>query len=256
MQEIAEYPLMLVFLVLWHYRFTGDREYLEKNYAKVTKLLDAYRRRYEKDGLLRELDKWCVVEWPKNFRHGYDVDILEGKVCHEAHVSINAYYIAAVRAANKMARLLGKAEYRSEKPLLESFIRIFYDREQGLFRDGENTSHISLVGNSFVYAFGLYPDEDSKQKFLEMFDSHGISSLSMFCSFPMLMGMVRDREEARLKNAILNEGAWLRILREGGSTTFEGWGMDTKWNTSLFHMTMSFVSLFIADVDIKKILEI
>ncbi|MBR5743549.1 MAG: family 78 glycoside hydrolase catalytic domain, partial [Clostridia bacterium] len=101
MQEIAEYPLMLAELVLWHANASGDLAYLEENFLKTAALLDAYRDEYEKDGLLRDLDKWCVVEWPKNFQHGYDVDIREGKVCHPAHVALNAYYIAAVRAANR-----------------------------------------------------------------------------------------------------------------------------------------------------------
>lgn len=62
MQEIAEYPLILIFLVLWHYNYTGDKAYLAQNYNKVKKLLDAYKREYEKEYLLRDLDKWCVVE--------------------------------------------------------------------------------------------------------------------------------------------------------------------------------------------------
>ena len=32
MQEIAEFPLILIYTVLWHYNYTGDREYLNKNY--------------------------------------------------------------------------------------------------------------------------------------------------------------------------------------------------------------------------------
>ena len=112
MQEIAEYPLMLIYLVLWHYRYTGDTDYLRANYPKVTALLDAYRRDYERDGLLRELDKWCVVEWPSNFRHGYDVELTEGRVCHTAHVSLNAYYIYAVKKANEMSDVLGYGHYR------------------------------------------------------------------------------------------------------------------------------------------------
>ena len=108
MQEIAEYPLMLVYLVLWHYRLTGDRSYLAQNYSGITALLDSYRETYEKDGLLRDLDKWCVVEWPQNFRDGYAVSIKEGEICHEPHISINAYYYRAVCCLNKMAKELGE----------------------------------------------------------------------------------------------------------------------------------------------------
>lgn len=250
MQEIAEYPLILVLLVLWHYRLTSDEEYLSTNYRKVISLLEAYRREYEEDCLLKNLNKWCVVEWPKNFQHGYDVDIREGKVCKEAHVAINAYYLAAIRAANSMAGVLGFDAYRDENELFDAFYRAFYDSERDLFRDGENTDHVSLVGNSFVYGFGLCKSESTKQSIIALFDRHGIDSLSLFCTFTMLMGLTRDHDEKRLTDAILNNGAWLRMLREDATTTFEGWGKETKWNTSLFHLTMSYVALFISDVDL------
>ena len=32
-----------------------------------------------------------------------------------------------------------------------------------------------------------------------------------------------------------DEGAWLNMIKEGATTTFEAWGKDQKWNTSLFH---------------------
>ena len=254
MQEIAEYPLILVSLVLWHYKFTGDREYLFENYAKVKKLLEAYHQNYEQDYLLRNLDKWSVVEWPKNFQHGYDVDITEGKVCKDAHVAINAYYIEAIRNANEMASILNLPCYRDEKELLQAFNAAFFNSDKKLFKDGENTKHISLVGNSFVYGFALCENKEFKENFLDMFKQNGIHSLSLFCSFILLEGFVKNERYDLIKEAILDEEAWLRMLREGATTTFEGWGKDTKWNTSLFHLTMSYVAVFMADVDIKKIL--
>ena len=255
MQEIAEYPLMLVYLVLWHYRVTLDGEYLGVNYNKTVRLLEAYRKSYERDGLLRDLDKWCVVEWPKNFQHGYDVDIEEWKICHEAHVSINAYYIEAIRTANKMAECLGKEKYRDTSPLYESFIKAFYNPEKHLFCDGESTRHISLVGNSFILAFKLYPDDECRDAILNMLGEHGIHSLSLFCTFPTLIGLIRCGREDLILEALKDEGAWLRTLREGGTTTYEGWGRDTKWNTSLFHMTMSYAATFMIDRDIKSIFD-
>ena len=255
MQEIAEYPLILVFLVLWHYNYTGDQAYLIQNFAKVTKLLDAYRRNYEKEYLLRNLDKWCVVEWPKNFQHGYDVDIREGKVCSEAHVSLNAYYIAAVKTANKISGILNLPKYRDESILISAFNNTFYNSEKHLFRDGEKTEHISLVGNSFVYGLGICNSEEFGNSYLALYKQHGIRSLSFFCTFPVLIGFVKNGRYDLLKEALLDEGAWLRILREEGTTTFEGWGKDTKWNTSLFHLTMSYAATFMADVDLQKIFE-
>lgn len=254
MQECAEYPLILVQMVLWHYRFTGDLAYLKQNYAKVVKLLNAYKNHYEQGNLLTGLDKWCVVEWPRTYRHGYDVFIKEGQVCTEAHVAINAYYLYAVKLANLMAEILEQPPYRDTAPLQEAFEKAFLSREKMLFKDGENTDHISLVGNCFVYGFGLCNEPQFLENFETMLKEHGIDSLYLFCTFPTLMGLVRHDRPELLRDALLNGGAWKRMLREGATTTFEGWGKETKWNTSLFHLTIAYAAAFMADVDIKKIL--
>ena len=253
MQEIAEYPLILVYLVLWHYRLTGDQVYLQQNYRKITKLLDAYGAQYEQDGLLRNLDKWCVVEWPRNFRHGYDVEIKEGQVCKDAHVSINAYYVEAIRTANKIADILQLPLYREIQPLLDAFCKTFYDADRGLFRDGEHTDHVSLVGNSFPYAFDLCPEERCKENIEDMIRQMGLCSLSFFCAFPVLMGLARYGKADMILDAILEDGTWKRMLREDATTTFEGWGKDCKWNASLFHLTMSYAAVFLADLDTQQL---
>ena len=54
-----------------------------------------------------------------------------------------------------------------------------------------------------------------------------------------------DGDTQRLRTALLDPGAWLRMLREGAATTYEGWGRDTKWNTSLFHLTMAYALAFL-----------
>ena len=105
-QEIAEFPLILADLILWHYRLSGDREYLKENYQKIQRVLNNYRDCYEKDGLLCDLDRWCVVEWPKNYRDDYAVNIRQGEICREPHISINAYYYRAIRCLNEMAKAL------------------------------------------------------------------------------------------------------------------------------------------------------
>lgn len=256
MQEIAEYPLMMIYLVLWHYNYTGDKGYLAKNYSKAVAVLESYRRDYERDFLLSDLDKWCVVEWPSNFRDGYAVDIAEGKVCHEAHVSINAYYIEAVKLVNKMTSILGFGHYRDESPLTKAFTKAFYVPEKRAFRDGVNTDHISLAGNVFPFAFGLCPDEECENNILSMISERGISALSFFCTFPVLAKVALMGKDFLLRSMMLDEGAWLRMLSEDATTTFEGWGKDTKWNTSLFHMTMSYGALFLCDADIKRFLEL
>ena len=253
MQEIAEYPLILVEALLWHYRLSGDKEYLRENFYKAVKLLDSYKKDYEKDGLLCNLDKWCVVEWPPNYQDGYAVDILEGKVCHEPHVSINAYYLRAVQLLNKMAEILEKKPYRDEDFLKRRFIEAFYDKKRHLFCDGTEHRHISLIGNCFPYAFSIIPDDEFGANFLALLEEKGYSATSFFSAFPVLCGMVRRGELKRVKDFLLDEGTWKRMLREGATTIFEGWGKDVKWNTSLFHMTFSYAAVFLADINLEHL---
>ena len=255
MQEIAEYPLILPDLLLWHYRFTGDGDYLRSNITKMRRVLDFYRDSYEKDGLLCDLDRWCVVEWPKNFRDGYAVDVTEGQICTEAHISINAYYWHAVDTVNRLSELAGLPDYRDAEPLRQAIIDKFYDTGTHLFVDGEEHRHISLAGNAFPYAFGLLPDSEFEDGFMRLFRSKGPSSTSFFITFPLLFRFAKDGRFGEVYSYILDSGTWKRMLREGATVTFEGWGKDVKWNTSLFHLTMSAAAIFMTDGDIGRLLK-
>ena len=253
MQEIAEFPLMLVSLMMWHYRLTEDKEYLKKNYDFAYKLAEIYRKDYEKDGLLQNLDKWCVVEWPKNFRDDYDVNLKQGQVCETPHIAINAYYIEMISNLNKMAEILGKAPYRDLTELKKCFFEAFYDDKRHVFKDSVLTEHSSYVSNVFAFGFGLLPDEKCEKNILNMIRERGISDVSLFAAFPMMVGMIRNGREEEVKGLLLDDGAWLRMLREDATTTFEGWGKECKKNASLFHLTMSYAAIFLADIDHKKL---
>ncbi len=255
MQEIAEYPLILIYLVLWHYRLTGDKEYLKRNYPKIVGVLESYRKEYEENGLLGNLNKWCVVDWPKNFQDNYAVDVQSGKVCVEPHVVMNAYYIEAVRVANKIAEETGLSKYRDEKELTDAYVNAFYDKEKHLFRDGVHTDHISIVGNSIPFGLGLCPDRECVENIANMILERKLSSMSFFGTFTALMGFIRHGKENKIKDLMLDEGAWLRMLTEDATTTFESWGKDTKWNTSLFHLTMSYAAIFLSDIDLEALLK-
>ena len=154
-----------------------------------------------------------------------------------------------------MSDILGLSKYRDDESVVSAFYKTFYVEEKKLFRDGENTDHISLVGNSFVFGFGLYNDTECEREILKMIESNGVSSLSFFCVFPILIGLVRTGREDMIISALRENDAWKRMLREDATTTFEGWGKDTQWNTSLFHLTMSYAAVFMADVDLQKIFE-
>ena len=248
MQEIAEYPLMMYFTLLCYYRLSGDREYLVENYEKLCDVLLYYREAYaNENGLLCDLDKWCVVEWPKNYRDGYDADIEEGKVCTELHSVINAHYIGAIKCMNGICEIIGKPRFCDETPILRAYFDAFYDEKRKLIRDNVRSEHISVISNAFALMYGLYPDRESENAIIELIKERGFTSVMLFGAFPILWGLQRIGRRDLVLKFIKDEGAWKRMLREGATVTFEGWGKESKWNTSLFHLTLSYAALFLTD---------
>jgi len=254
MQEIAEYPLMMFTMLLEYGELTGNWKFIDERYAAFADILDFYREQYAAaNGLLNNLDKWCVVEWPKNMRDGYDADINEGKVCTVMHNAVNAWYIGAIKCLNKIAASLGRPAYADVTPLEQAFIAAFYDPERKLFRDRVASAHCSLPGNVFAWLFELFPDADGPRNTIAMVREKRLSQSLFFVTFPLFCALARDGETALLHELLIDPHAWLNMLDEGGTTTFEGWGKETKWNTSLFHLTLSYGAAFLTDWDIAGI---
>ncbi len=251
MQEIAEYPMMFILFADWYLQRTGDIAFIRDRYDAFADILDSYRERYARsDGLLVNLDKWCVVEWPANFQDGYDADVREGKVCTDVHNVINAWYIGAVQCMNDIAKRIGHAPYADAKPLENAFRRVFWDSSRHLFVDREGSRHVSLPGNVYASFFNLAPQDDAlaHQAFLKLVRERKYSSISIFQFFPLFCYLESKGEREFLHELMLSPDAWLRNLREGATRTFEGWGKDTKWNTSLFHLTIASVVVFMAEL--------
>ena len=252
MQEIAEFPLYILPTLLWYYKLSNDKEYLADKYQDICKLLDAYKSNYEKDGLLRNIDKWCVVEWPERFRDGYDVKLIQDVSTEEAHIAINAFYLNAIICANKIGDIIGKEKYRDTTLLVERFNDAFFDSEKGLFKDSVLSEHISFIGNIYPYAFNLC-DDAVKKNIESMLDDKGFTSVALFGAFPLLSGLIANNKYDLFEKCLLDDGAWIRMISEGATTTFESWGRDLKFNTSLFHLTFSYAALFLADIDLDTL---
>ena len=58
------------------------------------------------------------------------------------------------------------------------------------------------------------------------------SNLVAACTVVLVAGVL----VAPLLVVLVDDGAWLRMLSEGATSTFAAWYKDQKWNTSLFHL--------------------
>ena len=59
--------------------------------------------------------------------------------------------------------------------------------------------------------------------------------MGVYMAYFTLAALVKCGEQKLAEELALDEGAWRLMLAEGATTTFEAWGKEQKWNTSLFH---------------------
>ena len=247
MQEIAEYVPMMAVLLLAHTKVSGSAAFAAAQYDRVAAAITAYSDAYEReDHLLYDLDRWCVVDWPNEARDGYDFNLTEGRVAVGTHSVINAYHILAVRALNKLATLLGREPYRDVSPLEKAFLDNFYVPEKKLFRDTPVTDHTALASNAMALAAGVCPEE-AQENVIDMILTKEPHQSAFFMTFASLLGLKRCGRDDLVCRMIKSEGRWLNMLREDATTTYEAWGRDKKWNTSLFHLCYTFAIIFLAD---------
>ena len=71
--------------------------------------------------------------------------------------------------------------------------------------------------------------------------------MAFFGTFAAMVGLKRLGREDLIRRLMKDEGRWLRMLREGADSTYEAWGRDAKWNTSLFHLCYTYPVLFLCD---------
>ncbi len=248
MQESSDYVLMVPEFLLTHIFLSKSTSFAAQWYDTIADALRYFEEAFaDKDGLLRDVDQQCFVDWPKEARDGYDFELKGVGVSWGMHNVVNAYYIGAIKCMNKLASLLGKEPFKDEKPVIEAFMNMFWDEEQGFFIDAEGSKHVSVPGNVLCLRYDFCPDKETEERIIKLIMSKEAHQTAFYTSFSVLSAFTRlGREEEKIAY-IKNEGRWLRMLREGATTTFEAWGKDLKWNTSLFHLMYSFVLLYLTD---------
>ncbi len=252
MQEIADYSFQFPILALRYHDFTGDEAGLREMLGVCDRMLTYFEKYQREDGLLDGVDcKWNLVDWPKNLRDGYDFPLTTpiGKGVHNV---INAFYIGAVICTEEIIDRLGirleEGAKRSDA-LIEAYNRCFFRAETGLYADSETSDHASLHSNILPLYFGFAKPE-SHDAIARLIRSKGIVC-GVYMSYFLLKALCRLGLYKDVYELITSQGenSWYNMVREGGTTCFEAWGKDKKWNTSLCHPWASApISVLIEDL--------
>lgn len=249
MLKIADSSLLWPLQLLYYYNYTGDMDFLKQMYPKAEGLIRYFDRYKREDGLIENVkDMWNLVDWPANLRDGYDFD-LSTPVPDGCHNVINAFYLGAVKTINQIRDILDIA-YHDELPSLkEAYIRAFFQKDTGLFRDSTVSDHCALHSNVIPLFYDLVPEEAVKS--IVGLIKEKKFSCGVYIAYFLLKGLARVGEYELVYELITSEDekSWANMLREGATTCFEAWGKDLKWNTSLCHPWASApISILIEDI--------
>lgn len=249
MQEIADYSLQFPLLALRHYAYSGDREYLRQTLAVCEGILRHFAQFARPDGLIEHVwDKWNLVDWPEGCRDGYDFPLTNpvGTGCHNV---INAFYIGCTMQTEQIREILGQPQPKHSPALIEAFYRTFYRPQTGLFADAEGSRHSSLHANILPLFYGFAHPEDA-ERLADFLEEKGLCC-GVYVAWFLLKALCRAGRETAAYRLITSTGenSWYNMVREGGTTCFEAFGKEQKWNTSLCHPWASGpISVLIEDI--------
>ena len=236
MQEIADYSLLFAPLVLWVYRFDGDKEFLNHVYPYVKGAFEYFCKYENESGLLEGVtEKWNLVDWPENLRDGYDFP-LTNPIGKGVHNVINAFWIGFLKSFGEISEILGVTTANKAETAEKSYIAAFFDKNIGLFCDSEKKAHSAVHSNVLPLYFGIKKDDDAFIKnAIGLLEKKKLTSMGVYMSYFALSALKKNGEYEKAVALATDEKAWLNMIEQGGTSTFEAWGKEQKWNTSLFH---------------------
>ena len=236
MQEIADYSLLLPALVCWTYELDGDGEVLAEAEPYLTGVYEYFLRHRNADGLLENVtEKWNLVDWPKNLRDGYDFPLTK-PIGAGVHNVLNAFWCGFLDAMDEYYGLIGKAPTGLTDSVKKVFFNTFYSEKTGLFCDSPDTDHAAVHSYVLPLLFEIGTEDASlRERIYGLIRQKRLTSMGVYMSYFTLAALKKHGQMPLAEELTCDEGCWLNMLREGATATFEAWGKEQKWNTSLCH---------------------
>ena len=235
MQEIADYSLEFPAIINWIYSIDGDIDYLRKNAKYSLGVYNFYKRYENSDGLLDRVIEWNLVDWPDNLRDGYDFPLTR-PVGNGTHNVINALWYGMKLALEETFKILGEEREFGTEKTKESFIKAFYNESTGLYVDSVGSSHSAVHSSVFPLLFGIGTEDAAlKARLVSHIREKKLTSMGVYMAYFTLAALKTCGEYELCRELATDGGTWLNMIKEGATLTYEAWGKDQKWNTSLCH---------------------
>lgn len=262
----TEWQMHMVLMAWEYYMQTGDKTLLVNRYEDLKRKsligltddsgLISTRTGMKTEEYLRTLNFpgrpeqfRDIVDWPqgaqnKNQQASNQSPFAGGEtdnyVYTDYNTVVNAFHNRCLVLMSKIAEVTGNktdvdffAKRATEHH--EIFYRTFFNKEKGIFTDGESTDHSSLHANMFPMAFNMVKEEDVFTV-AEFIKSRGMAC-SVYGSQYLLESLYAAGEAEHAFDLMTSIGkrSWLNMLRVGSTMTTEAWDELYKPNLTWNH---------------------
>lgn len=174
---------------------------------------------------------WKLVN-PEGERDGYEMVAV--------NTVVNCFFYENMRIMAEFAGILSQSSDQAYFGQMAAKVKSainqkLFDKQKGVFTDGEGSSHASLHANMMALAFGIVPDNRLKSV-SDFVKSRGMAC-SVYGSQYLLEGLYRSGEgqyALDLMRATTNR-SWWNMIRVGSTITMEAWDMKYKPNSDWNH---------------------
>jgi hypothetical protein len=240
-----EYKLFSVEMAWTDYLYTGNRQSLDKYYAKLkNKFPGAFNadRRLVATAYSGSSDR-VLIDWPEGERDNYRLQAYT--------TGYNAVYAGACRAMAHIAETLGNETdrlfyQRRADAIQAALIDQLYHPEKGAFddsmsEDGVLSGHYSQHATAYALACGIYDSPEMAGRMAGYLQSQGGFKTSIYAAFFVLRGLFNAGADSLAMQWMTDEDenkprTWAHVIRRLNATIApEAWDPANKSNMTFSH---------------------
>ena len=223
---IPDYSLWWIHGLWNHYLYTGDPSWIRRYYPHVLKLVDAFDRHRDENGLLLNMPCMVLFDWADTDRRGE---------C----ATLNAMFYGALGRVARMARLLSDTDTEAFCEQVRAGIRAafkgcFWHEGHGCFVDasidGELSEKISEHVNAAAVMWELADRATLEQVVDVVFDRRLVAATEAQPFFTTVVVQALDRiGRFDLAMRIVRQRWGKRMAERGYNSALEEWGENGSW---------------------------
>jgi hypothetical protein len=258
----TEWLLHTAMMFYQDYLFTGDTELLKAYYERLKHktLVDlvredgfissdigmvngAFMQKLGFNDTTRRIKD--IVDWPPAQKDtGWELATEEGERDGHQMLSINtvvnSFFYLNMKLMAEIAALLEKSADRAyfegmALRVKQSINHTLFDKEKGIYIDGEGATHSSLHSNMLPLAFGIVPQEH-KKTVVRFIKSRGMAC-SVYGAQYLLEGLYEAEQDTYALDLMRarHDRSWWNMIQIGSTIALEAWDMKYKPNADWNH---------------------